>query len=89
LPKKEANEALAGLFVLLAGHGMDVQAAAERKRADVNKAAADTASLNLSADEIQIVALEKPEKFNPFAADKQELSEREYGEKYAPSVPGL
>jgi hypothetical protein len=38
LPKKEANEALAGLFVLLAGHGMDVEKAAERKRADAKTA---------------------------------------------------
>lgn len=47
LPKKESNEALVELFALLAGHGMDVEKAAERKRADVKKAAADTASLNL------------------------------------------
>ena len=41
IPKKEANEALVDLFEALAGHGMDVEKAAERKRADVNKAAAD------------------------------------------------
>mgnify|MGYP003649427834 CR=1 FL=1 len=38
LPKKESNEALKGLFVLLAGHGMDVEKAAERKRADAKTA---------------------------------------------------
>ena len=61
MSKADANAALARMIELLASQGIDIQAAAERCRADVNKA----------------------------AADKQELSEREYGEKYAPSVPGL
>mgnify|MGYP003147060580 CR=1 FL=1 len=47
IPKAESNAALSKVFADLAGHGMDVEKAAERKRAEVKKAAADTASLNL------------------------------------------
>ena len=47
LSKADANAAIHAMLSILSTNGIDVQAAAERKRADVKKAAADTASLSL------------------------------------------